>query len=85
MTEDVRTDFDSPTNPTKVIRLKCRDCTNNQVTEIDNCTVKTCPLFAWRFGKNPYRAKVEMSAERKEQMGNHLKKARLQKGVQPQP
>jgi len=82
MTEDVRIGFDSPRNPTKVIRLKCRDCTNNQVAEIDNCAVDTCPLHAWRFGKNPYRSKREMSEEQKRQSVERLERARNSKNVQ---
>ena len=82
MTDDVRNDFDAQKNPVKAIRLKCRDCTNNQVTEIDGCAVKTCPLYPFRYGRNPYRTKRELSEERKVEMGEHLKKARLQKGVQ---
>lgn len=66
MSEDVRDGMDSPKNPVKAIRLKCRDCTNNQISEIDNCTVKTCPLHPWRFGKNPYRQKRKMSEEDRE-------------------
>lgn len=80
--EDVRDDFGSTTNPVKAIRLKCRDCTCNQVSEIDGCTVKACPLHPFRFGKNPYRTKRVMSDERKETMGKHLEKARQQRTLQ---
>lgn len=75
-TKDVREGFDSPRNPVKCIRLKCRDCTNNQVAEIDNCTVKTCALYPFRFGKNPYRSKREMSDEQKEAAKIRLQRAR---------
>lgn len=76
MTEDVRETFDAPTNPTKVIRLKCRDCTNNQISEIDNCTVKDCPLWFWRSGKNPYRKKKTMTDTQREGVAARLAKAR---------
>lgn len=82
MTEDARTDFETQKNPVKAIRLKCRDCTNNQVTEIDGCTVKACPLHPFRYGKNPFRTQRELSEERKAEMAEHLKKARQQKGAQ---
>ncbi len=37
----------------KAIRLKCIDCTNNQLVEIKNCLILTCPLYPFRMGKNP--------------------------------
>jgi len=83
MTEDVRDNQDAPTNPVKAIRLKCRDCTSDQRSEIDNCTVKKCPLYPFRMGKNPYRSKRELTEEQKEQMQERLKKAREQKTVEP--
>lgn len=81
MTKDVRCEFDTQKNPVKAIRLKCRDCCNDQVSQIDGCTVKACPLHPFRYGKNPYRTKRELSEERKQAMGENLKKARLQKGA----
>lgn len=79
MREDVRDGMDSPRNPVKVIRLKCRDCTNNQITEIDNCTVVSCPLHPWRFGKNPYRSKRIMSEDDKAKARARLASARGEK------
>lgn len=53
------------TNPVKVIRENCLDCIGSY-TEIEKCTAeKTCKLWPFRMGKNPYRKKVEMSEERK--------------------
>lgn len=37
----------------KAIRLKCIDCSNHQTEEIANCPITDCPLYQWRFGKNP--------------------------------
>lgn len=76
MAEDVRDLLDSPTNPVKVIRVKCRDCTNNQPVEIDNCTVTRCPLHAWRMGKNPYRKKVVETEEQKRKRAANLRSTR---------
>ena len=64
------------TNPVKVIRLKCRDCTNNQISEIDNCTATRCPLHPFRFGKNPYRTTRSLTDEQRQEMANRLSKAR---------
>lgn len=76
MAEDVRDNFDSPRNPVKVLRLKCRDCTNNQIAEIDNCTIRQCPVWPWRFGKNPYRIKKVMSEGEKERVRVRFAKLR---------
>lgn len=37
----------------KAIRQKCLDCCNGQMKEVRSCTVKNCPLFAFRNGKRP--------------------------------
>ena len=39
--------------PTKAIRKKCKDCTGGQCLEIKYCPILNCPLWAFRFGKNP--------------------------------
>lgn len=41
-------------SPIKAIRAKCLDCTCNQQNEVRDCTITECPLYAFRFGKNPY-------------------------------
>lgn len=43
------------TNPTKVIRAKCLDCSCGNPYEVAKCPVERCPLWPWRMGKNPYR------------------------------
>ena len=42
------------TSPIKAIRAKCLDCCCGQENEVKLCTCKDCPLYAFRFGKNPY-------------------------------
>lgn len=61
------------TNPVKAIRLKCLDCCCGSFTEVEQCTAQRCPLFPFRFGKNPYRTKREMSDEQKEALRRRLK------------
>lgn len=39
--------------PIKAIRAKCLDCTCNQVSEIRECTINTCPLYEYRMGHRP--------------------------------
>lgn len=60
--------------PVKAIRAKCMDCTCDQPTEIKLCPIESCPLFPYRFGKNPNR---KLSEEQKEKSRERLEKARI--------
>jgi hypothetical protein len=40
--------------PIKAIRAKCVDCCGGQASEVRKCVAVTCPLWAFRMGKNPY-------------------------------
>lgn len=37
--------------PLLAIRQRCLDCMGWQITEVRNCTIETCPLWAYRMGK----------------------------------
>ena len=50
-------------NPMRAIREKCLDCTCQQPVEVKECTVKTCELWPFRMGVNPFRTKRVMSPE----------------------
>lgn len=66
------------TNPVKVIREKCLECCCGQASEVSLCTIEDCPLWVWRFGKNPYRAKTKrepLTGEKLEAARERLKKA----------
>ena len=63
-------------SPLKAIRAKCFDCCCGQVSEIKNCPVEKCPLYPYRLGKNPFRAKREMTPAQRELAGERLRKAR---------
>ena len=39
----------------KAIRRKCLDCSGGSKAEVADCLVRQCPLFPFRFGKNPWR------------------------------
>jgi hypothetical protein len=41
--------------PVKAIRAKCLDCSSNHPSEVRMCLLPECPLFPYRFGKNPNR------------------------------
>lgn len=66
------------TNPVKAIRAKCLDCCCDQVNEVKLCPVEDCPLWPFRFGKNPYRTRV-LTPEQREAAAQRLKQARLSK------
>ena len=66
------------TNPVKAIRAKCLDCCCDQVNEVKLCPVEDCPLWPFRFGKNPYRTRV-LTPEQREAAAERLKQARLSK------
>lgn len=76
---DVREGIEQKTNPVKAIREKCRDCCNGSITEIDACTVSQCQLHPFRFGKNPFRTKRELTDEQKKAAAVRLANARTAK------
>ena len=39
--------------PLKSIRAKCLDCCGGSAKEVRLCPIPDCPLFPFRFGKNP--------------------------------
>ena len=39
--------------PMKAMRAKCLDCCCDSFVEVKNCTVKTCALYPYRFGRRP--------------------------------
>lgn len=52
-------------SPGRAIRAKCIDCSGGSTEEVKKCTVKDCPLYAFRFGKNPYRTPRILTDEQK--------------------
>lgn len=43
----------------KAIRFKCLACTAGQRAEVSQCHIKTCPLWPFRFGRNPTGDEME--------------------------
>lgn len=74
--ENVKCPETSNTNPVKAIRLKCLDCSGGSSIEVDKCPVKQCPIWPFRYGRNPYRTKRELSEEQRAEMAERLRKAR---------
>ena len=66
------------TNPVKAIRAFCMECSNGQTSEVKACPVYKCQLYPFRFGKNPYRQRREMTEEQKQVLADRLREARKQ-------
>lgn len=67
------------TNPVKAIRKFCLECCGDSSAEVKTCSAPRCPLYAFRFGKNPYRKKREMTEEQREAAKTRLAEARKNK------
>jgi hypothetical protein len=52
------------------------ECSCGQTSEVKECPIVKCPLYPFRFGKNPYRQRREMSEEQKQVLADRLKEAR---------
>ena len=63
-------------NPVKAIRAFCLECSGGSTSEVKCCPVEKCPLYPFRFGKNPYRQRREMTEEEKRVLADRLREAR---------
>jgi len=39
--------------PIKAIRKKFLDCSYNQFSEVRECSVMSCPIYPYRYGRRP--------------------------------
>jgi hypothetical protein len=67
------------TSPLKAIRQNCLEC-NGTANEVKLCPCTSCPLWPFRFGKNPY-SKRKLTEEQKEAARVRLAEARQKKKV----
>lgn len=67
------------TSAVKAIRQKCLDCSNGSANEVKLCPIESCPLYPFRFGKNPYRQPRALTEEQKEKAAIALREARKNK------
>ncbi len=58
--------------PMKAISRKCIDCSCGSSNEVKLCPVKNCPLYDYRFGKDPHRKKVEYTEEQRKAMATRI-------------
>lgn len=61
-------------SPTKAIREKCLDCCCGQSLEVKLCPAESCPLYPYRFGRNPNVKKRNVSEETKLAMRERMAK-----------
>lgn len=59
-------------SPMRAIKAQCFECSAGVPSEVKLCTVKNCPLYAYRLGKNPFRA--EKSPEMKAKAAKSMKR-----------
>jgi hypothetical protein len=62
--------------PLKAIRAKCMDCSDMSAKEVRLCPCKECPLYPFRFGKNPSRKGIGGNI----QNAKILQKSRVESG-----
>jgi len=74
-------------NPVKAIRDHCSECSTGAVSEIRNCVVKSCSLYPFRLGKNPYRSQnlSEEARQARVERGRAMAAARPKKVVVEAP
>ena len=65
------------TSPLKAIREKCLECCCGSSTEVKECTAQKCPIYPYRFGKNPFRQKREMTEEQRKAVADRLRAVRM--------
>ena len=63
--------------PMKAIRAKCLDCCCGQYKEVELCPCKDCPLYPYRFGKNP---NIKLTDEQRAARAARLKNIARQQG-----
>jgi hypothetical protein len=62
--------------PMRAIRAKCLDCSGGHTQEVAHCPIADCPLYPYRLGKSPFRAKRQLSADQKAAVAERFAKAR---------
>lgn len=60
--------------PLQAIKRHCLDCRFGNRKEVVSCEDEDCNLYPFRFGKNPFRAKRELSEEEKKEMVERLRR-----------
>jgi len=48
--------------PLRAIRKNCIDCSGGSKQEVRGCKITDCPLYLYRFGRNPNRKGIGNSS-----------------------
>ena len=64
-------------SPLKAIRAKCRDCCCGSTLDIRYCTATECPLHSFRFARNPFRKKRELTDDQRHAIATRLASGRM--------
>lgn len=59
-------DQGQPKSPAKAIRAYCLQCCLESAVEVKLCTAESCPLHPFRFGKNPFTSRGNLSEEQRQ-------------------
>jgi len=70
-----------PTPVLKAIRAKCLDCSGGSHAEVADCLVKSCALYPFRMGKNPWRAQASEAQREARRRTGQKAAARLRKPI----
>ena len=62
--------------PLKAIRAKCIDCSGGSIHEVKLCVIPECPLYPFRFGKNPFRKRRKLTDQQRQEIAERLRKSR---------
>ncbi len=65
-----------PLNKAKAIHTFCLDCSGGQNKEVYLCPAYDCPLYPYRFGKNPYSNRAPLGDEQKAVLSDQLRRGR---------
>lgn len=70
--------MDRITSPVKAIREFCLGCCGGSRSDVAKCTSRSCALYDFRFGKNPFINR-KLTDQQKEAMAARLAAAREKK------
>jgi hypothetical protein len=66
-------------SPLRAVREMCLQCVDGNNADVKTCSDYSCPLYPFRFGKNPFHSRKLTKEQRKASL-ERLKKAREAKG-----
>ena len=74
----LRNGNDRPTSPLTAIKEFCMECCGWDRSMVKSCSAPQCPLFEFRFGKNPYNKRT-LTDEQRQELAERAKRARESK------